>query len=66
MVWPTSWEDVPISGNVMSDCEQWSIGTHKADKRLLQLRVLRFGLFQDGDVGVGVFPECDEILVGRE
>ena len=23
---------------------------------LLQLRVLRFGLLQDGDVGVGVFP----------
>ena len=27
----------------------------------LQLRVLRLGLFQDGDVGVGVFPE--EILI---
>jgi hypothetical protein len=25
--------------------------------RSLQLRVLRLGLFQDGDVGVGVFPE---------
>jgi hypothetical protein len=24
---------------------------------LLQLRVLRLGFFQDGDVGVGVFPE---------
>jgi hypothetical protein len=24
---------------------------------LLQLRVLRFGFLQDGDVGVGVFPE---------
>jgi hypothetical protein len=26
-------------------------------KRLLQLRVLDLGFFQDGDVGVGVFPE---------
>ena len=30
---------------------------------LLQLRVLRLGLLQDGDVGVGVFPEGEEILV---
>ena len=27
------------------------------DEELLQLRVLRFGLLQDGDVGVGVFPQ---------
>src|SRR5271156_2830611 len=31
---------------------------------LLQLRVLRLGFFQDGDVGVGVFPEREEIVVG--
>jgi len=29
----------------------------------LQLRVLGFGLFQDGDVGVGVFPESEEVVV---
>jgi hypothetical protein len=29
-------------------------------RRLLQLRVLRLGFPQDGDVGVGVFPESDE------
>jgi hypothetical protein len=29
----------------------------------LQLRVLRFGFLQDGDVGVGVFPEGEEILI---
>src|SRR5271169_3943354 len=33
---------------------------------LLQLRVLRFGLLQDGDVGVGVFPESKKIFVGGE
>jgi hypothetical protein len=32
----------------------------------LQLRVLGFGLLQDGDVGVGVFPEREEIFVGGE
>src|SRR5271167_3056187 len=29
----------------------------------LQLRVLGFGFFQDGDVGVGVFPEGEEVLI---
>jgi integrase len=29
----------------------------------LQLRVLRFGFFQDRDIGVGVFPEGEEVLV---
>jgi len=32
----------------------------------LQLRVLGFGLLQDGDVGVGVFPEGEEVVVGGE
>src|ERR1700746_1157378 len=31
-------------------------------KRLLQLCVLRLGLLQDGDVGVGVFPEPKETV----
>jgi hypothetical protein len=31
---------------------------------LLQLRVLGFGLFEDGDVGVGVFPQRQKIFVG--
>ena len=35
-------------------------------KRLLQLRVFRLGLLVDGDVGVGVFPEGEEIFVGGE
>jgi hypothetical protein len=33
---------------------------------LLKLGVLRLGFFQDGDVGVGVFPEREEIFVGGE
>ena len=31
---------------------------------LLQLGVLGLGFFQDGDVGVGVFPEGEKIFVG--
>jgi len=34
--------------------------------RSLQLRVFGFSFFQDGDVGVGVFPEGEEIFVGGE
>jgi hypothetical protein len=33
---------------------------------LLELRVLGFGLFQDGDVGVGVFPEGEKVFVSCE
>jgi hypothetical protein len=36
----------------------------KAVTRLRQLCVLSFGLFENGDVRVGVFPESEEILVG--
>jgi hypothetical protein len=32
----------------------------------LQLRVLRFGLLQNGDVRVGIFPEREEVFVGGE
>ena len=39
------------------------LGTYKGRKSL-ELHVLRLGLLQDGDVGVGVFPELEEILVG--
>jgi len=31
--------------------------------QLLDLRVLRFGLFQDRDVRIGVLPEGKEVLV---
>ena len=31
---------------------------------LFQLCVFRFGFLQNGDVGVGVFPDCEEILIG--
>jgi len=30
----------------------------------VQPRVLRFRLFQNGNIGIGVFPEGEEILIG--
>ncbi len=33
---------------------------------LLQLGVLSFGFFQDGDVGISIFPEGEEIFVGSK
>src|SRR5882724_313487 len=33
-------------------------------RKLREPSVLGFGLLQDGDVGVGVFPEREEVLVG--
>jgi hypothetical protein len=37
----------------------------RTPRLLLQLRVLNFGLLQDGNIGVGVFPEVQEVLIGR-
>jgi hypothetical protein len=34
-----------------------------AAAHLLQLRVFRLGFFQDGDVGVGVFPKREKVLI---
>src|SRR6266571_7358439 len=31
----------------------------------LQLRVLLLGFLQNGDAGIGVFPESEEVLIGR-
>jgi hypothetical protein len=34
--------------------------------RSLQLRVFGFRFLQDGNVGVGIFPQCEEVFVGCE
>jgi hypothetical protein len=39
-------------------------GNSRLAADLVQFRVLRFRFFQDWDVGVGVFPEGEEVLVG--
>jgi hypothetical protein len=40
--------------------------SRRKSRRLLQLGVLRFGFLQDGDVGVGVFPQREEILIYKD
>jgi hypothetical protein len=35
----------------------------RLESQLLQLRVFGPGLPQDGDFGVGIFPQCEEVLV---
>src|ERR1700674_3737560 len=43
----------------------WRVAGHvnEVRMRLFQLLVLRLGLFQDGDVGIGVFPVSEEPLL---
>ena len=36
----------------------------RRDAPLLQLSVLGLGSFQDGDIGVGILPEGEKILIG--
>ena len=43
-----------------------SIEARVGAQGLFQVCVLRLGFLQDGDVGVGVFPESEEIFVGGE
>src|SRR5262249_32846489 len=56
MVWPMNWEGVAICGNLRAMLRKGQL-QRVAPKTLLQRRVLSFGLLEDGDVGVGVFPE---------
>jgi hypothetical protein len=46
------------------DSERYGLVATVDRKRLLKLCVLGFGLLQDGDVGVGVFPEVKKVFVG--
>src|SRR5215469_11746913 len=41
----------------------WRLIVQQIAAILLQHRVLRLGLLQDGDVGVGVFPDFQEFFI---
>jgi hypothetical protein len=43
----------------------WNFKRLQAGRILLQLRVFRLGRDEDGNVGVGVFPQREEILISR-
>jgi hypothetical protein len=50
-----------------ADCPRSTRRDRCSDHRLpasFQLLILSFGVLQNGNVGVCVFPECEEILVG--
>src|SRR5215469_4606492 len=66
MVWPMNWKGEAIGGNGRTQMTAGQRDQYPGKRRLLQLRVLDFGLLVDGDVGVGVFPEGEEILVSGE
>ena len=46
------------------DKERRRSRSNRRTLRLLQLRILRLGLLQDGDVAIGVLPQREEIIVG--
>jgi hypothetical protein len=48
----------PTETTIVKQCDE------EGFSQLLQLRL--FGLHQDGDVGIGVFPEREEIFVSGE
>src|SRR5712691_7432948 len=57
MSWPVS------RSNSRRSCKERCARSGLEDAELLQLCVLRLGLLQDGNVGIGVFPESEEVLV---
>src|SRR5712692_3904909 len=57
MSWPVS------RSNSRRSCKERCARSGLEDAELLQLCVLRLGLLQDGNVGIGVFPEGEKILI---
>jgi len=47
------------------DCAA-GVTAHRLKSVLLELGVFGFGLLQDGDIGVGVSPQREEVFVGSE
>src|SRR5690349_18938084 len=66
LVPPRSIPMVPSMGRLLSQPlfeMHGEVGSQRVTE-LLQLRAFRLGLLQDRNVWVGVFPECQKILVG--
>src|SRR5438445_4655826 len=53
----------PLAGMLGPTPGKGQSPTLEVSEWLLQFRVVRLGLLQDWDVGVGIFPECQEILI---
>ena len=54
-------EERPCGGKFMRRRSSWKRGSERWG--LFQLCVLRLGFFQDGDIGVGVSPKAQEVLI---
>ena len=50
--------------DVLAPAQQEVLEARAGARGLFQLCVFRLGFLEDGDVGVGIFPECEEILIG--
>jgi hypothetical protein len=65
---PTNQDLVRSRGRLLAETElsphNSAVPIRRTVIGLFQLAVLGFSLFEDGEVGVGVFPEGKEILVG--
>ena len=65
---PTLYEGKPSSAPTIQRTTTKAVQTRRLSFSTLvalsQLRVLGLGLLQDGDVGVGVLPERQEVFVG--
>ncbi len=62
--------NVPVTARSANDSSPWDVSIPKVTRahaacsaELLQLRVLRLGFLQYGNVRVGVFPQREEILI---
>src|SRR5215469_7120267 len=64
MVWPIMAAKRPLATHVRTASANKSTKRQAEKfKTLLQLRVLGFGLLQDGNIRVGVFPQRQKILI---
>jgi hypothetical protein len=59
-----AWNPCASGGEIHEAARTTNQAQTELSKKSLQLGVFGLGLLEDGDVGVGVFPEPKEILVG--
>src|SRR5438445_1573823 len=65
MICALIWTAVPESRKLMYAIQFPKPRPRKTQAVLLQLRVLRVGFLQDGNIGVGILPESEKVLILR-
>ncbi len=56
--------DVTRGCGKLADCAHRGIVIAALGRSSLQVVAFCFGLLKDGNVGVSVFPQCEEVLIG--